>query len=235
MESIASRWRQINDSVAAITQRPPPGAAAPIRIIAVSKRQNCAAIRQAYNAGAREFGESYVQEALQKINRLGPLGLCWHFIGPLQSNKTREIAAHFDWVQSVSRQKIARRLNQQRPDHLKPLQVLLQVNISNEAHKSGVNITQLASLADYCADLPRLEVRGLMAIPAPTDGLLTQDVTTRFDQLRILFEQHRAHYPNWDTLSMGMSSTYPLAISSGATMIRVGTGLFGPRPAKETL
>lgn len=198
-----------------------------IRVLAVSKTRPAADIRLAHACGLREFGESYLQEALQKIAELEDLELVWHFIGPIQSNKTRHIAEQFDWVHSVDRGKIARRLSEQRPEHLPPLQVCLQVNISGEASKSGVTVEQLPALLKDVIDLPRLQLRGLMAIPAATtDAGLQREM---FARLRDSLQQLRPLAPDMDTLSMGMSADLEAAIAEGATIVRVGTGLFGPR------
>ena len=175
----------------------------------------------------REFGESYLQEALDKIEALQDLDLVWHFIGPIQSNKTRPIASSFHWVHSVDRAKIARRLSEQRPPGLPPLQVCLQVNISAEQSKSGVAPEQLPQLAQEVAQLPRLQLRGLMAIPAATQDSLQQ--RRAFAQLRREFEQLQLQLPGLDTLSMGMSGDMGSAIAEGATILRIGSAMFGPR------
>lgn len=198
-----------------------------ILILAVSKTRPAEDIRLAHDCGLREFGESYLQEALQKIEQLEDLDLVWHFIGPIQSNKTRQIASHFDWVHSVDRVKIARRLSEQRPDDLPPLQVCLQVNTSGEASKSGVAPGELADLARQVHALPRLRLRGLMSIPAATQDEQLQ--RQAFARLRTELEGLRALAPGLDTLSMGMSNDLEAAVAEGATIVRVGTGLFGPR------
>jgi pyridoxal phosphate enzyme (YggS family) len=198
-----------------------------ILILAVSKTRPAEDIRLAHDCGLREFGESYLQEALQKIEQLQDLDLVWHFIGPIQSNKTRQIASHFDWVHSVDRVKIARRLSEQRPDHLPPLQICLQVNTSGEASKSGVAPGELADLARQVHALPRLRLRGLMSIPAATQDEQLQ--RQAFARLRAELEGLRALAPGLDTLSMGMSNDLEAAVAEGATIVRVGTGLFGPR------
>ena len=202
-----------------------------ISLLAVSKTFSAEAVVAAERAGQHRFGENYLQEAIGKIERirsLAPtLALEWHFIGPLQSNKTRAIAEHFDWVQSVQRLKIAQRLSAQRPPALPPLNVLLQVNISGEATKSGVSEEELPPLARAVAALPRLCLRGLMAIPAPqTDP---QRLREPFARMRALFAALRASGLDLDTLSMGMSSDLETAIAEGATMVRVGTAIFGER------
>lgn len=198
-----------------------------ILVLAVSKTRPSGDIRMAHAAGLRDFGESYLQEALPKIEQLQDLDLVWHFIGPIQSNKTRQIAAHFDWVHSVDRLKIARRLSEQRPADLPPLQVCLQVNTSRETSKSGVQPEQLEQLVDGVIGLPGLTLRGLMAIPAATSDTAAQH--RAFAQLRELMAGLRRLAPGMDTLSMGMSGDLEAAIAEGATIIRVGSALFGPR------
>jgi len=198
-----------------------------IRVLAVSKTQPAEAVRAAYRCGLREFGESYLQEALAKIAALRDLPLCWHFIGPIQSNKTRAIAEHFDWVHSVDRAKVALRLSEQRPSGLEPLQICLQVNISGEDSKSGVTPAELPALAETVQLLPRLRLRGLMAIPAPATDPARQRAP--FAALRRLLEQLRPLAPQLDTLSMGMSDDLEAAIVEGSTVLRIGTGIFGRR------
>lgn len=182
------------------------------------------------DAGMRRFGENYLQEALEKIAALQELDLEWHFIGPIQSNKTRPIAEHFDWVHSVDRLKLARRLSEQRPAGLPPLNICLQVNVSGEQSKSGITLQELPALAQEVATLPRLRLRGLMAIPAPAAGLEAQ--RQPFRQMRFALEQLIAEGLELDTLSMGMSGDLEAAIAEGATLVRIGTALFGPRPQK---
>ncbi len=205
--------------------------AAAITLVAVSKTFPAADVAALAAAGQRHFGESYAQEALDKIKAVSALtdeSLTWHFIGPIQSNKTRPIAGHFDWVQSVDRLKIAQRLSAQRPANLPPLNVLLQVNISGERSKSGVEPAELSAMAQAVAALPRLRLRGLMAIPEPTDDPARQ--RKPLAALRELFDRQRAaSLADWDTLSMGMTADLEAAIAEGATMVRVGTALFGER------
>jgi len=203
-----------------------------IVLVAVSKTFPADEIRAAHAAGQRCFGESYVQEALGKIEALADLDLEWHFIGPIQSNKTREIAAHFDWVHSIERLKIAERLSAQRPSERGPLDVLVQVNISGEATKSGVVPGDLAPLARAVAKLPNLRLRGLMAIPEPTGD--TALATARFEAVRALKEALCAEGLALDTLSMGMTGDLEAAIAAGATMVRVGTAIFGERHRETT-
>ena len=198
-----------------------------IRVLAVSKTRPAEAIRVASQAGLNEFGENYLQEALDKMADLKDLNLVWHFIGPIQSNKTRAIAEHFQWVHSVDRLKIARRLSEQRPDNLDPLNICLQINLSSEASKSGVAPQQAAELLRGAAALPRIRVRGLMAIPAPTDDEAQQ--RRNFARLRELLETLQQEMPALDTLSMGMSADLESAIAEGATIVRIGTDLFGAR------
>ncbi len=198
-----------------------------IALLAVSKTFAADRVRAAYAAGQREFGENYVQEAVEKIAALSPLPLVWHFIGPIQSNKTRLIAEHFAWVHSVAREKIAQRLAEARPEELGPLDVCLQVNVSGETSKSGVAAAELRPLAEAVRALPRLRLRGLMAVPEPSDDTGLQ--RGRFAGLRTLFEQLNAAGFGLDTLSMGMSQDLEAAVMEGATIVRVGTAIFGER------
>ncbi|WP_417703665.1 YggS family pyridoxal phosphate-dependent enzyme [Pseudomonas sp.] len=197
---------------------------ADIGLLAVSKTKPAAAIREAHAAGLRDFGENYLQEALEKQAELSDLPLIWHFIGPIQSNKTRPIAEHFDWVHSVDRLKIAQRLSEQRPAHLPPLNICLQVNVSAEDSKSGCSPEALPELAKAVAALPNLSLRGLMAIPEPTDDVAAQHAA--FAHLRQLRDDLAL---DLDTLSMGMSHDLEAAIAEGATWVRIGTALFGAR------
>lgn len=201
---------------------------AAITLVAVSKNHPPQAIRTVFEAGQRVFGESYVQEALRKIETLADLKAQWHFIGPIQSNKTKDIARHFDWVHGIDRLKIAERLSAQRPAEMEPLNVCLQVNSSGEASKSGVAPQQLAELAQAVAVLPNLRLRGLMTIPAPQPEFTAQRPPFRL--LRTALEALQASGLAIDTLSMGMSDDLEAAILEGATMVRVGTAIFGARP-----
>ena len=201
-----------------------PGA---ITLLGVSKTRPAADIRAAAEAGLNDVGENYLQEALGKQAELSDLSLCWHFIGPIQSNKTRALAEHFDWVHSIDRLKIARRLSEQRPPELPPLQVCLQVNISAEESKAGVLPGELPALAREVAELPHLQLRGLMAIPAAHSEFEAQ--RQPFAALRRALESLREEHPGLDTLSMGMSADLDAAIAEGATILRIGTALFGPR------
>lgn len=198
-----------------------------IILLAVSKTRPADDIRSAYECGLRQFGESYLQEAVEKIAALSDLPLTWHFIGPIQSNKTRPIAEHFQWVHSIDRAKIARRLNDQRPEGAPPLQVCLQVNISGEQSKSGAEEQDLPALANLVEELPNLKLRGLMAIPEATNDEAKQRAA--FANLRQIFEDLQQSHPGLDTLSMGMSGDLEAAIAEGSTLIRVGTAIFGPR------
>ena len=203
-----------------------------VQLLVVTKTLDAAAVREAYAAGEHAFGENYVQEALDKIGALADLrsGIEWHLIGPLQSNKTRVVAESFDWVHSVDRFKIAQRLSEQRPEGLPPLQICLQVNISGEASKSGLAPQDVPALAAQIAALPRLKLRGLMAIPEPAAELEAQRQPHRrlAHLLRALQDQGLA----MDTLSMGMSADMEAAVLEGATMVRVGSAIFGSRPGK---
>jgi pyridoxal phosphate enzyme (YggS family) len=200
-----------------------------VALLAVSKRQTAEVVRQAHTAGLCAFGENYVQEGLDKIAALADLRpvLQWHLIGPLQSNKTRTVAEAFDWVHSVDRLKTAQRLSEQRPDSAAPLNVCLQVNISGEDSKSGVAPADVPALAHAVAALPRLRLRGLMSIPEPADTLDAQRVPHR--ALHLLFDQLNADGLALDTLSMGMSADLEAAVREGATVVRIGTALFGAR------
>jgi len=203
-----------------------------VQLIAVGKFQPAQSLKRVYEEGQRAFGENYVQEALDKMQALQNLsGLEWHLIGPLQSNKTRVVAEHFDWVHTLDREKIARRLSEQRPAHMPPLNVLLQVNSSNEETKSGVEPAAVSSLAHAIDALPGLRLRGLMSIPAPADTYQAQRAA--FAPVRALFLQLQAEGLSIDTLSMGMTQDLEAAIAEGATQVRIGTALFGPRAASR--
>lgn len=227
IEGLSDRLQAVREAVARAARqagRSPDD----IRIIAVSKTVPAEAIRAAHAAGQADFGESYVQEALAKMDALQDLPITWHFIGPLQSNKTRLVAERFDWVHSVDRARIAERLAAQRPEALPPLQVCLQVNVSGEATKSGVGPDEVIALANVVSGLDRLRLRGLMAIPEPTDDVSLQHV--RFATVRDLAGRLRAAGLPLDTLSMGMSDDLDAAVAEGATMVRVGRAIFGARP-----
>lgn len=230
LDNLSARLAAVNDAIrtAAARHGRPAGA---VTLLAVSKTQPAQAIRAAAAAGQYRFGENYLQEALAKMADLADLDLEWHFIGPLQSNKTRPVAEHFAWVHSVDRLKLAERLSAQRPAGLPPLNVCLQVNISAETSKSGCTPEELPALARAVAALPGLKLRGLMAIPAPAEGLEAQRLPLR--RLREALEQLNAEGLGLDTLSMGMSDDLEAAIAEGATLVRVGSAIFGARPAKQ--
>jgi len=218
--------RQRVARAAAAAQRDP----ASVRLLAVSKQQPPELVQAAYASGQRDFGENYVQEAVAKVDALAGLAdLRWHFIGQLQANKTREIAERFAWVHTIDRERIAARLNAQRPHHAPPLEVLIQVRLGDEPGKGGVAPDQVAALATVIGTLARLRLRGLMCIPAPTPDTVAQRAA--FRQLRELLERLNAAGFQLDTLSMGMSDDLEAAILEGATIVRVGTAIFGPRPA----
>lgn len=198
-----------------------------VRLLAVSKQQPAAAVAAAAAAGQREFGENYVREGVAKIAALRDRGLAWHFIGQLQANKTREVAEHFQWVHTVDRERIATRLDAQRPHYAGPLDVLLQVRLGDEPGKGGVEPADLPRLAGFVAGLPRLRLRGLMCIPPPLTGEAAQRVP--FARLHELLEDLNRRGHRLDTLSMGMSADLEAAVLEGATIVRVGTALFGPR------
>ncbi len=230
MLTIANRLKSalesIHDSALKAGRNP-----ADIQLLAVSKTKPNSAIREAWQAGQRMFGENYVQEGIQKIQELEDLkGVEWHFIGPLQSNKTRVVAEYFDWVQTIERTKIADRLNEQRPSAKAPLQVCIQVNISGEANKSGVLLENVDALAQHINDLPQLNLRGIMTIPSKVDS--TDEQMQAFKSMQGILKSLQAVYPQVDTLSMGMSSDVDAAIQCGSTMVRVGTAIFGPRENK---
>lgn len=206
-----------------------------VTLLAVSKTRSAEEIRAAHGAGLTRFGENYLQEALDKAAKLSDLAIEWHFIGPLQANKTRAAAEHMHWVHSVDRARVAERLAAQRPARLAPLNVCIQVHLGDEATKSGCDETALPALAATIMQLPQLRLRGLMAIP-PAEPVFEQQ-RMHFARLAYLLRQLRAAYPACqylDTLSMGMSDDLEAAIAEGATIVRVGTALFGPRPAKSS-
>jgi pyridoxal phosphate enzyme (YggS family) len=230
MSTIAQKLQAVDASIVAAANaagRPPES----VHLLAVSKTFGPQAVLEAVAAGQRAFGENYLQEALDKIAAvaaaLPDAALEWHFIGPIQSNKTRPIASHFTWVHTVDRLRIAQRLSEQRPPGMAPLNICLQVNISGEASKSGVAPPELPDLARQVAGLPNLALRGLMAIPEPVADPALQRAA--FARLRALFDQLRAGGIALDTLSMGMSADMPAAIAEGATMVRIGSAIFGSR------
>ncbi|MBS7846733.1 YggS family pyridoxal phosphate-dependent enzyme [Pseudomonas fluorescens] len=220
----------IADNIGLVSQRIRAAAdavqrdASSIHLLAVSKTKPAQAVREAYAAGMLDFGENYLQEALGKQAQLTDLPLSWHFIGPIQSNKTRAIAENFAWVHSVDRLKIAQRLSEQRPADLPPLNICIQVNVSGEASKSGCTPADLPALANAISALPRLKLRGLMAIPEPTEDRSAQDAA-----FAVVRELQASLNLALDTLSMGMSHDLESAIAQGATWVRIGTALFGAR------
>ena len=223
MSTIADNVLSVSARINAAAQAAGRETAA-VGLLAVSKTKPAEAVREAHAAGIQDFGENYLQEALEKQTQLADLPLSWHFIGPIQSNKTRPIAEHFDWVHSVDRLKIAQRLSEQRPAGMAPLNICIQVNVSGEASKSGCTAADLPALAAAIAALPNLRLRGLMAIPEPTEDRAAQD--SAFATVRRL--QEDLNLP-LDTLSMGMSHDLESAVAQGATWVRIGTALFGAR------
>lgn len=225
-ESLHSARQRLQAALAAAGR-----AADAATLLAVSKTKPADMLRQAYHAGQRAFGENYLQEALEKQQALADLaGIEWHFIGALQSNKTRDVAEHFDWVHSVDREKIARRLADQRPPTLAPLNVCLQLNVSGEASKAGVSVDALPALAEALLQLPNLRLRGLMALPAPSDDPDQQRAAFRRVRDALSDLQRRFPEAQLDTLSMGMSGDLEAAVLEGATIVRLGTAIFGSRP-----
>lgn len=198
-----------------------------VSLLAVSKKKPIDDIRAAIAAGQKAFGENYVDEAVDKITNIADASLCWHFIGTIQSRKSGQIAQYFQWAHSVDRLKVARRLSQQRPSELPPLNICLQVNLDGESTKAGVSLEELAALAAECAELPGITMRGLMSIPAPRQSF--EDQRQVLARLRIAYDELKVSYPSMDTLSMGMSNDMEAAIAEGSTMVRVGTAIFGSR------
>jgi pyridoxal phosphate enzyme (YggS family) len=225
MTTIVENLQAVRARIAAAARAAGRDAGA-VTLLAVSKTHDVARIREAADAGQRAFGENYVQEALAKIDALPALE--WHLIGPLQSNKTRLAAERFAWVHTLEREKIARRLSEQRPQSLPPLNVLVQVNISGEASKSGVAAQEVVSLSREIAKLPRLRLRGVMAVPAPGAQRET------FRSVKAIFDAMKAAGLDVDTLSMGMSDDMETAIAEGATLVRIGTAIFGARPRQRS-
>lgn len=231
INSIAERLNEIRRAIAQACVQC-HRATSDVTLVAVSKTKPVAAISAAIAAGQRHFGENYVQEGVQKIQHFSDdQSLTWHFIGPIQSNKTRDIAEHFSWVHSIDRIKIAQRLQQQRPPHLPPLNVLIQVNIDDEDSKSGVAPAQVVELAAEISQLPQLKLRGLMAIPRPSSEPAQQ--ARSLAAMQRLFMQLKAQYSDLDTLSMGMSDDLSVAVEHGSTMVRIGSAIFGPRVSNE--
>lgn len=229
MKSIAEPLKSVRQEI----EKAAAAAGHPVKLLAVSKAHPVALLEAAYKAGQRDFGENYVQEALQKIADLRTHeDIIWHYIGPLQSNKTRDVAEAFQWVHTVDRLKIARRLSEQRPPHLSPLQVCIQVNISGESQKAGVTLPECEALAQEISQLPNLSLRGLMCIPRA--GASEDELRQAFREMRLLQSRLQKDHPQLDTLSMGMSGDYLIAIEEGATIVRVGSRIFGARsPRKE--
>ena len=227
MINIANNLAQISEDINKASNNTNRSSAT-VNLLAVSKTKPAALVQEAYDAGQRDFGENYIQEAVDKIQQLAHLSdIRWHFIGPIQSNKTRLIAENVSWVHSVDRIKIAKRLNEQRDTNINALNVCLQVNISGEQSKSGALVDELSELAEYIHNCANLTLRGLMAIPANSpDAGVTRD---SFNKMQTLFNQLQHQYPSVDTLSMGMSGDIAIAIECGSTMVRVGSAIFGNR------
>lgn len=221
-KNLARVQQQIIEACAQCGRNP-----ASVKLLAVSKTKSVEAINRAYSSGQRDFGESYLQEAEQKIAQLKEKSITWHYIGPIQSNKTRRISELFGWVHSVDRLKIARRLNESRPNDLPALNVLLQVNIDNDPNKSGIDVADIPLLAEQVGQMPRLKLRGLMAIPAfHVDTASQREPFKRMHEALLKLQKHCA---DCDTLSMGMSGDMQAAIAEGSTLVRIGTAIFGPR------
>ncbi|WP_285128517.1 YggS family pyridoxal phosphate-dependent enzyme [Leclercia adecarboxylata] len=229
MNDIAHNLAQVRDKISAaatVCGR----SSEEVTLLAVSKTKPASTIAEAIDAGQRMFGENYVQEGVEKIRHFrekGTADLQWHFIGPLQSNKSRLVAEHFDWCHTVDRLRIASRLSEQRPAEMPPLNVLIQINISDENSKSGIALEELEQLADQVAMLPGLRLRGLMAIPAPESDYDRQFAVAR--QMAVAFEALKTRFPTVDTLSLGMTDDMAAAIAAGSTMVRIGTAIFGAR------
>lgn len=229
MNDIAHNLAQVRDKISAAATGC-GRASEEVTLLAVSKTKPASAIAEAIDAGQRMFGENYVQEGVEKIRHFrekGTADLQWHFIGPLQSNKSRLVAEHFDWCHTVDRLRIATRLSEQRPVEMPPLNVLIQINISDENSKSGIALEELEHLAEQVAALPGLTLRGLMAIPAPETDYDRQFAVAR--QMAVAFEALKTRYPTVDTLSLGMTDDMAAAIAAGSTMVRIGTAIFGAR------
>ena len=227
MSTLVDRYHQVQSRIHTACEqvnRPIPE----VKLLAVSKTKPAEMVKEIYKQGQRSFGENYLQDAIDKIEALTELSdIEWHFIGPIQSNKTRPIAENFQWVETLEREKIAQRLNDQRPDEMPPLKVLIQVNISAEAQKSGLKTEDVAAFADLIDSLPRLTLRGLMCIPEATDNetLLAE----QFDNMHKLLQSLQTKHPQCDTLSMGMSADLDLAVKHHTTQVRIGTDIFGAR------
>jgi pyridoxal phosphate enzyme (YggS family) len=226
MKSIASNYQNVSNQISEACHTAKREVQS-VQLLAVSKTREASELESLYNAGQLHFGENYLQEALDKQKLLSSLPLIWHFIGPIQSNKTRAISENFSWVHSVDRLKIAKRLSEQRPDDLPALNICIQVNISNEDNKAGCLALETLELINQISALNNLKVRGLMAIPKATEN--KDEQLQAFSMLASLLEQCQIQHPELDTLSMGMSADLVPAICQGATIVRVGTALFGPR------
>ncbi len=229
MNDIAHNLAQVRDKISAAALRC-GRASEDVALLAVSKTKPASAVAEAIDAGQRAFGENYVQEGVDKIRHFqeqGVIGLQWHFIGPLQSNKSRLVAEHFDWCHTVDRLRIASRLSDQRPAEMPPLNILIQINISDEESKSGIPLAELDALADQVAELPGVCLRGLMAIPAPVSNYERQFAVAQ--QMAVAFDALKLRYPTVDTLSLGMSDDMEAAIAAGSTLVRIGTAIFGAR------
>lgn len=229
MNDIAHNLAQVRDKISAAALRC-GRASEDVALLAVSKTKPTSAVAEAIDAGQRAFGENYVQEGVDKIRHFqeqGVTGLQWHFIGPLQSNKSRLVAEHFDWCHTVDRLRIASRLSDQRPAEMPPLNILIQINISDEESKSGIALAELDALAAQVAELPGVCLRGLMAIPAPVSNYERQFAVAQ--QMAVAFDALKLRYPTVDTLSLGMSDDMEAAIAAGSTLVRIGTAIFGAR------
>ncbi|WP_312282594.1 YggS family pyridoxal phosphate-dependent enzyme [Pseudescherichia sp.] len=229
MNDIAHNLAQVRDKISAAALRC-GRASEDVALLAVSKTKPASAVAEAIDAGQRAFGENYVQEGVDKIRHFqeqGVTGLQWHFIGPLQSNKSRLVAEHFDWCHTVDRLRIASRLSDQRPAGMPPLNILIQINISDEESKSGIPLAELDTLAAQVAELPGVCLRGLMAIPAPVSNYERQFAVAQ--QMAVAFDALKLRYPTVDTLSLGMSDDMEAAIAAGSTLVRIGTAIFGAR------
>lgn len=229
MSDITHNLAQVREKISAAAQRC-GRASEDVTLLAVSKTKPASAVAEAIAAGQRAFGENYVQEGVEKIRHFQDAGvrdLAWHFIGPLQSNKSRLVAERFDWCHTVDRPRIASRLSEQRPAHLPPLNVLIQINISDEQSKSGIALSELDALAAHIATLPGVQLRGLMAIPAPETEYDRQFAVAR--KMAVAFDALKQRYPTVDTLSLGMTDDMDAAIAAGSTMVRIGTAIFGAR------
>ncbi|HBC83113.1 MAG TPA: YggS family pyridoxal phosphate-dependent enzyme [Escherichia sp.] len=229
MNDIAHNLAQVRDKISAAALRC-GRASEDVALLAVSKTKPASAVAEAIDAGQRAFGENYVQEGVDKIRHFqeqGVTGLQWHFIGPLQSNKSRLVAEHFDWCHTVDRLRIASRLSDQRPAGIPPLNILIQINIRDEESKSGIPLAELDALADQVAELPGVCLRGLMAIPAPVSNYERQFAVAQ--QMAVAFDALKLRYPTVDTLSLGMSDDMEAAIAAGSTLVRIGTAIFGAR------